>query len=338
MKMTRRATITGLGKYVPPKVLTNKDLEKMVDTSDEWITRRVGVKERHIVEDDVPTSEIGLEAAREALKNAGLSAEELDLIIVATVTPDMLFPATACLIQEKLGAGNAAAFDLEAGCSGFVYALTVGSQFIESGLYQNVLIIGAETLSKVTDWEDRSTCVLFGDGAGAAVLQPTEKGGLLAFELGADGSGGESLYIPGGCSLNPASELTAKEKQHFIKMGGNQVFKFAVKIMGQASLDVLEKAGLETDDVDLFVPHQANSRIIEAAAKRLNLGDERVIVNLPKYGNTSSASIPLALVEAKENGLINNGDIIVLVAFGAGLTWASTVIEWNEGERNNGDE
>ncbi|MDI3546483.1 MAG: 3-oxoacyl-[acyl-carrier-protein] synthase [Halanaerobiales bacterium] len=331
--MVRRATITGLGKYVPPKVLTNKDLEKMVDTSDEWITTRTGIKERHIADNDVPASELGLKAAREALQDSGLTAEELDLILVATVTPDMLFPATACIIQEKLGATKAAAFDLEAGCSGFIYGLSVAASFIESGMYENILVIGTEILSKITDWEDRSTCVLFGDGAGAAVLQPTEKGGLLAFDLGADGSGANTLYLPGGGSLNPADETTIKEKMHYLKMEGNQVFKFAVKRMGQASLDVLKKANLKPEDVDLLVPHQANTRIIDAAAKRLNLGEDKVFVNLPKYGNTSSASIPIALVEARENGLVNNGDIIVLVAFGAGLTWASTVIEWNEGEK-----
>ncbi|AZO95335.1 beta-ketoacyl-ACP synthase III [Halocella sp. SP3-1] len=329
--MARKATITGLGNYIPPKVLTNKDLEKMVDTSDEWITTRTGIKERHIVEDDVSTSDMVYVAAQKALKNSGMTADKLDLIIVATVTPDMPFPATACLIQERLGAEKAAAFDLEAGCSGFVYALSVATQFIETGVYENALVVGADILTKITDWEDRSTCVLFGDGAGAAILQATDKGGMLAFDLGSDGSGGKSLYMPGGGSLNPSSELTVKERQHYIKMEGNQVFKFAVKIMEQSSVDVLNKAGLKPEDVNLFIPHQANTRIIDAAAKRLRLTDDKVFVNLSKYGNTSSASIPLGLVEAKEKGLINEGDIIVLVAFGAGLTWASTVIEWNEG-------
>lgn len=329
--MSRKATIIGLGHYVPPKVLTNKDLEKMVETSDEWITSRTGIKERHIVEDDVSTSDIAFEAAEEALKDSGLAAEDIDLIIVATVTPDMAFPATACLIQERIGAMNAAAFDLEAGCSGFVTSLSVAAQFIETGVYENALVIGAETLSKITDWEDRGTCVLFGDGAGAAILKATDKGGMLAFDLGADGTGGKSLYLPAGGSLNPSSETTIEEKGHFIKMEGNQVFKFAVKTMGQASVNVLEKAGLNPDDVDLLIPHQANTRIINAAANRLNLGDDKVFVNLPYYGNTSSASIPLALYEAREEGLVNDGDIIVFVAFGAGLTWAATVIEWNEG-------
>ncbi|MFW6264598.1 MAG: beta-ketoacyl-ACP synthase III [Bacillota bacterium] len=328
--MNKKATITGIGKYVPPKVLTNSDLEKMVDTSDEWIRSRTGIIERHIVEDDVSTSDIAYEAALKALEDSNITAEDLDLIIVATVTADMAFPATACIIQERLGAKKAATFDLEAGCSGFVYSLAVGAQFIESGLYENVLVIGAETLSKITDWEDRSTCVLFGDGAGAAVLQPADKGGMLSFDLGADGSGGKSLYLPAGGSLSPSSKTTIEEKKHFIKMEGNQVFKFAVKTMGQASINAIEKAGLKPEDVDLLVPHQANTRIIDAAANRLNLGEDKVFVNLPYYGNTSSASVPIALVEAREAGLIKDGDIIVLVAFGAGLTWASTVIQWNE--------
>lgn len=330
--MSRRASIIGLGKYIPPRVLTNKDLEKMVDTSDEWITTRTGIKERHIVEDDVTTSDIAFEAAREALLKSGLSAEEIDLIIVGTVTADMPFPATACIIQNRIGAVNAAAFDLEAGCSGFVYSLAVAAQFIETGFYENALVIGAETLSKITDWEDRSTCVLFGDGAGAAVLKAVDKGGFLAFDLGADGEGGKSLYIPAGGSLKPSSISTVEEREHFIKMEGNQVFKFAVKAMSQSSVRVVEKAGLRPEDVDLLVPHQANTRIIQAAASRLNLSEEKVFVNLPKYGNTSAASIPIALAEAHEEGLIKNGDYVVLVAFGAGLTWASTVIEWNEGE------
>lgn len=331
--MTRKATITGLGKYVPPEILTNKDLEKMIDTSDEWITRRVGIKERHIAADDVPTSELAIKAAKDALEDAGLSAEEVELIIVATVTPDMAFPATACILQERLGASKAATFDLEAGCSGFVYALSVAAQFITSGTFDNILVVGAETLSKITDWEDRGTCVLFGDGAGAAVVQPAESGGMLAFDLGADGSGGNTLYMPGGGSLNPADKLTIDEKMHFIKMEGNSVFKFAVRTMGQSSFDVLKKAGLKPEDIDLLIPHQANTRIIESAARRLKLPEDKVFVNLERYGNTSSASVPIALVEAKEEGMIKNGDIIVLVAFGAGLTWASTVIEWNEGEK-----
>jgi len=328
--MKRRATITGLGKYLPEKVLTNSDLEKIVDTSEEWIKTRTGIKERRIAAENEPTSHLAFQAAKKAIDDAGISPSDLDLIMVATVTPDMVFPATACLLQDRLGANNAAAFDLEAGCSGFVYGLSVASQFIETGMYDNILVIGAETLSKITNWDDRSTCVLFGDGAGAAVLQATNKGGLLAFDLGSDGSGGKSLYMPGGGSLNPANKETVNNNMHYIYMEGNPVFKFAVKKMGQASIDVLKKANLDTNDVDLFIPHQANIRIINSAAKRLKLDDDRVYVNLHKYGNTSTASVPLALIEAYEEGLINNGDLLVLVAFGAGLTWASTVMEWNK--------
>ncbi|MFW5999202.1 MAG: beta-ketoacyl-ACP synthase III [Halanaerobiaceae bacterium] len=331
--MNKKATITGLGMYAPSRIMTNKDLEEMVDTSDEWITSRTGIKERHIAADDEPTSELALEAAREALEEADLEAAELDLILVATVTPDMFFPATACILEDKLGAEGAATFDLEAGCSGFVYGLSVASKYIETGMYDNILVIGAETLSKITDWEDRSTCVLFGDGAGAAVLQSTEEGGLFEFDLGSDGSGGTSLKIPGGGSLNPACEESVNNKLHYIKMEGNEVFKFAVKRMGQSSLDVLKKASIDPDDVDLFVPHQANTRIIDAAARRLDLEEDEVFVNLPDYGNTSSASIPIALYEAREEGLVNKGDTIVLVAFGAGLTWASTVLEWTREEK-----
>ncbi len=323
-----KAIITGIGKYVPDNILSNKDLENMVDTSDEWIKQRTGIRERRIADEDTPTSELALKSAKEALEDANLSADKLDLILVATVTPDMLFPATACLIQEELGADNAAAFDLEAGCSGFVYGLSVADQFISSGTYENILIIGAETLSKIVDWDDRSTCVLFGDGAGAAVLQPGSKGGILSTILGSDGSGGNSLYMPGGGSLNPATKESVSNKLHYIKMEGNQVFKFAVKKMGAASLEVLEKADFKPDDVDFFVPHQANTRIISAAADRLNLNKENVIVNLPYYGNTSSASVPIALAEAVEENRINKGDLLVLVAFGAGLTWAAAAVKW----------
>lgn len=329
--MSKKAVITGVGKYLPEKVLTNYDLEEIVDTSDEWIKQRTGIEKRHIAADDQPTSDLALRAAKEALANAGLSGEELDLIIVATVTPDMAFPATACIIQDKLGAKNAAAFDLEAGCSGFVYGLSVGSKFIEAGQYENVLIIGAETLSKIINWKDRGTCILFGDGAGAAVLQAGEEGGILATHLGSDGSGSNTLYQEAGGSLKPASEETVAKNMHTISMEGNQVFRFAVKKMGSASLKVLNEAGLEPEDVDFFVPHQANTRIISAAAKRLKLDEDNVIVNLPEYGNTSSASVPIALAEAVENNRIKDGDILVLVAFGAGLTWASAVLEWKQG-------
>jgi len=310
--------------------MTNKDLEEIVDTSDEWITKRTGIKKRRIAEDDVTASDLGVKAAEEALENAGITASELDLIITATITPDMMFPATACLIQDRIGADNAAAFDLEAGCSGFVYGVSVAANFIESGMYDNVMVVGSEVLSKILNWEDRGTCVLFGDGAGAAVLSATDKGGILATDLGSDGSGGDTLYQPAGGSLQPASHETVENDGHYLYMEGTPVFKFAVKTMGSASLKVLEKAGVDKEDVDLLVPHQANTRIISSAAKKLKLSDDKVYVNLPEYGNTSAASVPIALAEAVEKGKINNGDTIVLVAFGAGLTWASAVLEWND--------
>lgn len=330
MNILRKATITGLGKYLPEKVMTNKDLEKIVDTNDEWITKRTGIKTRRFAAEDVTASDLGVKAAEEALKNAGINADDLDLIITATITPDMMFPATACLIQDRIGASNAGAFDLEAGCSGFVYGITVASSFIESGIYDNVMVVGTEVLSKILNWEDRGTCVLFGDGAGAAVLQPTDKGGILATDLGSDGSGGDTLYQPAGGSLKPASHETVDNNEHYLYMEGTPVFKFAVKTMGSASLKVLKKAGLDKSDVDMLVPHQANTRIISSAAKKLKLSEDKVYVNLDEYGNTSAASVPIALAEAEEKGLIKNGDTVVLVAFGAGLTWASAVMEWND--------
>ena len=326
----QKASITGWGKYLPDKVLTNEDLEEMVDTSDEWIKSRTGIKQRYIAAKNQTTGDLAYHASQKALAKADLKAENLDMIIVATVTPDMPFPATSCILENRLGAANAATFDLEAGCSGFVYGLSVASQFIETGMYDNILVVGAETLSKIMDWEDRNTCVLFGDGAGAAVVQSVDHGGFMSFDLGSDGSGGDSLYMPGGGSLHPATEKTVKDRLHYIKMEGNQVFKFAVKRMSQSSIDVVNKAGYEPENVDLFIPHQANTRIINSAAKRLNLEDDEVYMNLPEYGNTSSASVPIAMAEARNKGLIKNGDKIVLVAFGAGLTWASAFLEWNE--------
>lgn len=325
------AGIAGIGSYVPERVLTNNDLEKMVDTSDEWIRTRTGISERHICSENMSTSDMAVEAAAMALKDAAVDAADVDMIIVASVTPDMPFPATACLVQDRLGAVNASAFDLEAGCSGFIYALTVGSQFIISGAYRNVLVIGADALSKVTNWEDRSTCVLFGDGAGAALLQRVPSGyGLLSFKLGAVGSGGEYLKIPAGGSKLPASADTVAERGHFIKMEGNEVFKFAVRIMGEAALTVVEEAGLTTDDIDCLIPHQANIRIIDAAARRLGLPQEKVFINVQRYGNTSAASIPLALKEAVDSGKVVPGSIIIMVGFGAGLTWGAVALRWKE--------
>lgn len=332
MKETYRAGIVGVGAGVPERVLTNFDLEKMVDTSDEWIASRTGIKERRIAEKGKATSDYAAEAARDALQTAGISADTLDMIIVATVTPDMFFPSTACLVQQKIGATQAAAFDLSAGCSGFVYALDVAARGVEAGAYRRVLVIGADLLSRVTDFTDRSTCVLFGDGAGAVIVGRVDKGGILSTYLGADGAGGENLCIPGGGSRLPHSESEADEKAHFIHMAGNEVYRFAVRIMPEAAGEALRRAGIDSDNVDLFIPHQANIRIIDAAAKRLGIGSDRVFVNVDRYGNTSAASIPLALHEARRSGRIKDGDTVVFVGFGAGLTWGASVVEWCEEE------
>lgn len=331
MKENRAVGIIGLGYCVPEKVLTNHDLEKMVKTSDQWIVERTGIKERHIAGPETATSDLAVQAAQKALEDAGVTADELDLIIVGTATPDMFFPSVACIIQDKLHASHAAAFDLTAGCSGFAYSLTVGSQFVQTGLYNKVLVIGAETISKIIDWTDRNTCVLFGDGAGAAVLGVVESGyGLLGVDLGADGAGGEFLKLPAGGSRLPASNQTISEKKHFVHMAGNEVFKFAIKVMGEAAVKALENAGLSHKDVDCLIPHQANIRIIQSAAKRLKLPMDKVFINVEKYGNTSAASIPIALKEAVDAGKIKKGDIVVLVGFGAGLTWAACVIKWSK--------
>lgn len=321
--------ILGTGKYVPEKVLTNKDLENIVDTNDEWITTRTGMKERRIASSEQATSDLAFEAAKEALDRAGVAAEDLDLIVVSTITPDMNFPSTACILQEKLGAKKAAAYDLSAACSGFIYALANASNFIAMGTYKHVLVVGAECLSKITDYTDRNTCILFGDGAGAVVLGEVEEGrGFRSFELGADGSGGNLLKVSAGGSRMPASYETIDHKQHYIYMEGREVFKFAVRIMGSAAEQALHKAGLTKSDVDLLVPHQANIRIIQASLERLDLPEEKCIINLNKYGNVSAASIPIALAEAVEEGRVQEGDCLVLVGFGGGLTWGASVLIW----------
>ncbi|TWH48424.1 beta-ketoacyl-ACP synthase III [Sporomusa sp. KB1] len=336
MSENKAVGIIGIGTYVPDKIVTNKDLESIVETSDEWIVDRTGIRERRIAAADIATSDLASQAAQRALDDAGVTAEEIDLIIVASATPDMFFPSTACLVQANIKATNAAAFDLAAGCSGFVYAMVTGSQFIKTGLYKKVLVIGAETLSKILDWTDRNTCVLFGDGAGAAVLAETAPGyGILASQLGADGAGGDLLKLPAGGSRNPATDETVSQRMHFIHMSGNEVFKFAIKIMGEAATKTLEAAGLSTDDIDCLIPHQANIRIIQSAAKRLKLPMDKVIVNVDKYGNTSAASIPIALEEAVHSGKIKQGDHVVLVGFGAGLTWASAVMKWGKEANTN---
>lgn len=323
------AGIIGTGSYVPERIITNKDIEKLVDTSDEWIITRTGIKERRIADNDMATSDLGTIAARRALENAGVSAEELDLIIVATVTPDMNFPSTACLIQNNLKATKAAAFDIEAACSGFLYILTIANQFIATGMYKNILIIGAECLSRFTNWKDRNTCILFGDGAGAAVVSRVEEGyGILSQFLGADGSGGELLTLKAGGSRHPATSETIENNLHYISMDGSEVFKFAVRIMVSAAEEAIRLANLTKEDIDYLIPHQANIRIIDGAAKRLNMSTDKVWVNLDRYGNMSAASIPVALDEAVRSGNINKGDNICLVGFGGGLTWASCVIKW----------
>jgi len=321
--------IWGVGHALPDHVLTNHDLEKMVETTDEWIRTRTGISERRIADEDTATSDLALRASQQALERAGVAPEELDLIIVATVTPDMSFPSTACLIQHALGASNAAAFDLEAACSGFMYALSVARGLIASDTARLVLVVGAETLSKITDWTDRDTCVLLGDGAGACILGPCRRGaGILSTHLGADGGGGDLLYMPAGGSRRPASRATLEGREHYLKMNGREVFKFAVSTMGDAALKAVCAADLQFEDVDWYIPHQANIRIIEASARKFGLPMDRVYVNLDRCGNTSSASIPIALAEGWEKGLFTPGQNLLLVAFGGGLTWGSAVVRW----------
>lgn len=321
--------IIGLGSYTPEKIMTNDDLEKIVETSNEWIVSRTGIEERRIASADQATSDLAYEAAKKALENAKVSAEDLDLIIVATMTPDYFSPATAAIVQNKLGANKAAAFDLSSACAGQVYALVVAQNFIATGAYKKVLVIGAETLSKFLDWTDRNTCVLFGDGASAMVLGEVEEGyGIESFDLGADGSGEQALLIPAGGSRNPATEETVASKSHVLKMNGREVFKFAVNVMPETILKTLEKASWKLEDIDLFVPHQANYRIISAAAKKLALPEERFYMNLNKYANTSGATIGLALAEAHGKGLVKKGDKLVFVGFGAGLSYASISMKW----------
>ncbi|MFA6849858.1 MAG: beta-ketoacyl-ACP synthase III [Selenomonadaceae bacterium] len=323
------AGVLGTGFYVPEKILSNFDLEKMVDTNDAWIIERTGIKERRIAEKDVPMSELAFHAAQMALDDAGVLAGDLDLIIVATLTSDRIIPSTACILQDRLGAKHAAAFDLVAACSGFVYASSIATQFIENDVYKKILVIGAETLSKYIDWEDRNTCILFGDGAGAAVFGKVDDGyGVLSFDLGSDGSGGDALDIPSSGSLYPVTEETIAKKMNCIHMKGKEVFKFAVKAMGATVLCSLERAGLKKEEIDCLVPHQANIRIIQSAAKRLDLPMEKVVVNIHKYGNVSAASIPIALAEAARAKRFKKGDIVALSGFGAGLTWASCIMKW----------
>jgi 3-oxoacyl-[acyl-carrier-protein] synthase-3 len=327
--VNKKTGIIGVGKYLPDYVLTNAALEKVVDTTDEWITTRTGIKERRIASDNETTSDMAAKAARMALKNAGLEAKDIDLIIVATITPDMFFPSTACLLQHKLGAGKIPAFDIAVACSGFIYGLSIADQFIKSGACKHALVVAAEKLSAVTDWKDRSTCVLFGDGAGAAVLGPVKDGGILGAHLGADGSMGDLLELPAGGSRMPASVTTVENRLHTIKMQGNTLFKHAVKLMAEAALAVTEPLGLKADDIDIIIPHQANIRILEAVAKRMGVDPaKKFFLNIEKYGNMSAASSAVALAEAVESGRIKKGDTILMDAFGGGLTWGALVIKW----------
>jgi 3-oxoacyl-[acyl-carrier-protein] synthase-3 len=321
--------ITGTGSFAPSRILTNYDLEKMVDTSDEWIITRTGIKERRISENGTGTSDLALEASRIALTEANLQPEQVDLILLGTVTPDYLLPSTACILQDKLKAKNAAVLDIAAACSGFIYGLSIASAFIAMGQYKNVLVIGVETLSKITNWEDRNTCVLFGDGAGAAVVSATtEDKGILGTFLSGDGSLANLLHIPMGGAKAPLTRENIDLKQHYICMQGNEVFKSAVRAMESSAKRIIQEVGLSTQEVDLLIPHQANIRIIEALAKRLKIPMDKVYVNIDRYGNTSAASVPIALDEARKSGRIKEESNTVLVAFGAGFTWGSAVIKW----------
>ncbi|HEX9037681.1 MAG TPA: beta-ketoacyl-ACP synthase III [Ktedonobacterales bacterium] len=326
--MSRYSAITGWGMHVPERILTNADLEQMVETSDEWITSRSGIKQRHIVRSDESAFDLALPAARQALERAGIAGKDLSLVIVATVSYDYRFPSTANLLQHALGA-QCGAFDMQAACSGFLYALSTAHQFITSGSAKHVLVIGVEVLSKVVDYTDRGTCVLFGDGAGAVVLSASEEpGGLLGYTLGSDGANPELLYIPAGGSKEPLTEEGLRNGRQWVKMNGSEVFKFATRVMGTAMEEALANAGMTAHDMDLFIPHQANLRIIESASRRLGLPPEKVFVNIQKYGNTSAAAVPIALCEAIEEGRVFPGAHLGMVVFGAGLTWAAAVVKW----------
>ncbi len=325
-----RAKISAVGTYVPPKVLTNADLEKLVETNDQWITERTGIKERHILAEGLGTSDMAAEAARRCLAARGVEATEIEAIVVGTVTPDMMFPSTACLVQDKIGAKGAWGFDVSAGCSGFVFALQAGVKLVESGAHKKVLVIGADANSRMVDYTDRTTCILFGDGAGAVLIEPCEEGevGMIDFVHEVDGSGGPALNLVAGGSLHPASHETIDAGQHFIHQDGQTVYKFAVRKMAEATTKVLERNGVEGKDVDCFIPHQANLRIINATADRLGMGPERVIINIDRYGNTSAGTIPLAMGTAMEEGKLKKGDLVLIAAAGAGFTVGAALFRW----------
>jgi 3-oxoacyl-[acyl-carrier-protein] synthase-3 len=329
-KPLRPVKISGLSTYVPPKVLTNADLEKMVETSDEWILQRTGIRERHIVDPGVGTSDISKEAAAEAVRRAGLTPDDIDLIVVGTVTPDMLFPSTACLVQHKIGAKHAWGFDLSAACSAFTYALTAASQIVAAGCHEHALVIGADVMSSIIDYKDRATCVLFGDGAGACVVSAAKdgEGAILDFEHEIDGSGGPALCMPAGGSLRPASYETVEQRQHYVKQDGQTVFKFAVRKTEEIARRILERNDISPTDLDLFVSHQANRRIIQAASEKLGVDASRVIINIERFGNTTAATIPLALNDAVNDGRLKKGDLVLLCSVGAGFTVGSVLLRW----------
>jgi len=324
-----KVKISALGTYVPPRLLTNADLATMVDTSDEWIMQRIGIRERHIVDKGVATSDLAVEAAKKALTERGLTASEIDAFIVGTVTPDMLFPSTACLVQNKLGASKVWGFDLSAACSAFVYALQTGAQFISTGAHKKVMVIGADVMSSIIDYTDRSTCVIFGDGAGAVILEPADEDlGLIDFIHEIDGSGGCSLYMPGGGSLHPSTHETVDKKMHFVHQDGGAVFKFAIRKMNEVCEKILQRNGFTVADLNLFIPHQANKRIISATAERLGLKDEQIVINIDRYGNTTAGTIPLAMDTARQEGRLKKGDLVLLASVGAGFTVGATLLRW----------
>ena len=329
MSQPVRAKITALGTYVPPKIMTNKDFEKIVETSDEWILTRTGIRERHIAGKGVATSDLAVEAAKNALTERGIDGSEIEAVVVATVTPDMLFPSTACLVQHKLGMKGVWGFDLSAACSAFVYALQAGAQFVQTGAHKKVLVIGSDVMSSILDYTDRATCILFGDGAGAVILEPSTDGsGLIDFEHEIDGSGACSLYMPGGGSLHPATRETVEKKMHFVHQDGQAVFKFAVRKMAEVCETLLARNHVNASDIDCFIPHQANQRIIKATAERLGLKPESVIINIDRYGNTTAGTIPLAMQTAREEGRLKKGDLVLLASVGAGFTVGATLLRW----------
>jgi len=325
-----RVKISALGTYVPPRLLTNADLEKMVETSDQWITERTGIRERHIVDKGVATSDLAVEAAQKALAERGIAASDLDVILVGTVTPDMFFPSTACLVQHKLGAKGAWGFDLSAACSAFLYALQTGTQFVATGAHKRVLVIGADVMSSIIDYSDRATCIIFGDGAGAVILEPADSDslGMIDFIHEVDGSGGCSLYMPGGGSLNPSTHETVDQKMHYVHQDGQAVFKFAVRKQTELCEKILARNGIKASDIDVFIAHQANKRIINATADRLGLRPESVVINIDRYGNTTAGTIPLAMDTARQEGKLKKGDLVLLASVGAGFTVGATLLRW----------